>query len=483
MRILAIFYLFVLPVFCFAQYTTKQIDSLLINERKILERSYSSMERILWNKKIIDIAHKMDYQKGEVLGYTNVAQILRQNFELKESLKYLHIAESLSKGLNDDFAKGRLYVEFAQVFNQLGLFETAIKYCDIGISYYVKLRPADQYKKSLRYAYGCRGAYYQEVNPTEALSSLRKAVALDPTPIALSNIAVHYIKFERNQDSAKLYLKKAFELLDSPAYQNNSYHRAVVLLAKGDLLITERRYREVISNYNEVIKLSKHFADPDMVLKSKQTIAWAYRYLDDKENETKFLKEAKLLEDSLAMVKNSGLAVSVDKLFDENRAFQQSVEQQRTDLGLIMTLCLVVLMLIVFLLLRYRNRMKQKIQQKEIENGTLKNLVENNNEDLFKQQIDSLLEMVKENDPKFFIFFQEVYPEFFDKLRAIDPKISNETLKFCALLRLNLTTKDISLYTHIEVRSVQTRKNRLRKQLHISSDVDLNVFMEELSSK
>lgn len=480
MNIFRILCLLFLPIYSFSQYSAKQIDTLLMNEKKFLEKNYSNMDRVLWNKKLIDVSHQTKYAKGEVLGYINVATIFYQNFQLKESLRYLHIAKTIANNVNDDFVKGRLNMAFAQVYNQLGLFETAIKYCDLGIFYYSRLKPAAHYKTFLRYAYGCKGAYYQEVDPKKSLISLRKAVELDPTPIALSNIADYYLKFEHNQDSAELYLKKSFELLETPAYQGKIYHKAGVLTANGNFLISVKLYREAIVNFKEVLELSKRFVDPNVVLMTRRSMTKAYRLLGDRKHELEFREKARMLEDSLAGIKNQSLAMSVDKLFDETATYKQSLQKKQRAIEVIIILSLFFIILIVFLLLRYRNKTRSRIWAKQIENEKLINLVSNNTEEVFNEKVDHLIELAEQNDPKFFVFFQEVYPSFIDKLRAIDPKINNETLKFCALLKLNLSTKDISLYTHIEIRSVQTRKSRLRKQLNIPSDVDLNTFMDEL---
>ncbi|WP_313101109.1 hypothetical protein [Epilithonimonas sp.] len=45
------------------------------------------------------------------------------------------------------------------------------------------------------------------------------------------------------------------------------------------------------------------------------------------------------------------------------------------------------------------------------------------------------------------------------------------------MLKLNFTTKEIANYNNISVRSVETRKNRLRKLMNIPSDLDLNKWM------
>ena len=48
-----------------------------------------------------------------------------------------------------------------------------------------------------------------------------------------------------------------------------------------------------------------------------------------------------------------------------------------------------------------------------------------------------------------------------------------EEFKFCFLLKLGFTTKDIAEYNNLAIRTVQTRKSRLRKNFDISSEVDL----------
>ncbi len=69
------------------------------------------------------------------------------------------------------------------------------------------------------------------------------------------------------------------------------------------------------------------------------------------------------------------------------------------------------------------------------------------------------------------------YPYFYNQLVSSYPELTTGQLQFCAMLRLNFTTKEIANYTNISVRSVETRKNRLRKLMNIPSDVDLNKWM------
>jgi DNA-binding NarL/FixJ family response regulator len=80
-------------------------------------------------------------------------------------------------------------------------------------------------------------------------------------------------------------------------------------------------------------------------------------------------------------------------------------------------------------------------------------------------------------DSSFLTRLKEVYPYFYNQLVSSYPELTTGQLQFCAMLRLNFTTKEIANYTNISVRSVETRKNRLRKLMNIPSDVDLNKWM------
>ncbi|WP_449398264.1 hypothetical protein [Chryseobacterium wanjuense] len=76
---------------------------------------------------------------------------------------------------------------------------------------------------------------------------------------------------------------------------------------------------------------------------------------------------------------------------------------------------------------------------------------------------EEVIQLAKNNDPEFLARFQEVYPNFFPKLLQIEPQLQNSELKFCALLFLNFSTKDIASYTFVQPQSIQIRKNRLEK--------------------
>ena len=73
--------------------------------------------------------------------------------------------------------------------------------------------------------------------------------------------------------------------------------------------------------------------------------------------------------------------------------------------------------------------------------------------------------------------FNLIHKNFFKKLKAQYPSLTPTDLRFCALLRLNLSTKDIAQFTGLSVRGVEGARYRLRKKLSLPEGVNLVDFL------
>lgn len=82
-----------------------------------------------------------------------------------------------------------------------------------------------------------------------------------------------------------------------------------------------------------------------------------------------------------------------------------------------------------------------------------------------------------DNWDKFLTNFDCIHEKFFRNLKDQYPDLTSNDLRFCALLRLNMPTKEIAQFLNMSVRGVETARYRLRKKLHITQDVNLTDFM------
>ncbi len=62
-----------------------------------------------------------------------------------------------------------------------------------------------------------------------------------------------------------------------------------------------------------------------------------------------------------------------------------------------------------------------------------------------------------------------IHPDFYSNLHKEYPKLTQNELRLCAMIRQNMSTKDIAEMNNIEPNSARIAKNRLRKNLGISN--------------
>ena len=91
---------------------------------------------------------------------------------------------------------------------------------------------------------------------------------------------------------------------------------------------------------------------------------------------------------------------------------------------------------------------------------------------------EDIVKLAIDNDAAFIPLFKQNFPYFYDNLKSFNKQMTGEEFKFCALLKLGFTTKDIAEYNHFTVRTVQTKKNRLRKSFNIPSEKDLYAWID-----
>ncbi len=73
--------------------------------------------------------------------------------------------------------------------------------------------------------------------------------------------------------------------------------------------------------------------------------------------------------------------------------------------------------------------------------------------------------------------FDLIHEHFFRNLRKAFPTLTPADLKFCALLRMNMSTKEISRFTNLSIRGVETARYRLRKKFNLAPEDKLVQFL------
>ena len=103
-----------------------------------------------------------------------------------------------------------------------------------------------------------------------------------------------------------------------------------------------------------------------------------------------------------------------------------------------------------------------------------------------RKEVDAVIFKLVKNPSKvyweeFELRFTNVYDSFYEKLLEKHPNLSHNDKKICALIKLNLNSKDIASMTQTSVKSVENSRTRLRKKLNLThSNIELHSYLSNL---
>ena len=99
-------------------------------------------------------------------------------------------------------------------------------------------------------------------------------------------------------------------------------------------------------------------------------------------------------------------------------------------------------------------------------------------EKLSESDISEMIRLAQTNDSIFIARFDLYFPTFFNSIRnASKAPLTLSDLYLCAMLKLNFSNKQIALYSNSTVKSVESKKYRLRKKIEIPADQDFTIWM------
>ena len=273
----------------------------------------------------------------------------------------------------------------------------------------------------------------------------------------------------KNIDSVEFYLKKA------ETYNLNDFNKATLNNEWGKYYEEKKDYDKAILHYKHAEVLAKKINEMLILDNAYSGLYSIYQNIGNSEKAIDYSHKKMLLKDSILNKQARSTEITINDIVrkKEKLIHQQFSKSQK----LYFILGVLVLLILSFLAIKiYKNQKDKKkalnlIEEKEQENHELKQKL--------NEAFEEVVKLAKENSPEFLTRFQEVYPDFYEKLINITPKLLNTELKLCAMLFLGFSTKDIAEYTFVTIKAAQHRKFRLRKKLSIPSDYDIIVWINE----
>jgi len=449
---------------------TAAIDSLQKKEFEILMKRGNYKEIILKEQKLIANCQKLNYKKGEITGYLNLANALCAMTRNKESLYFLDSADKKLKKINDNELKARLEHLYGRNYYYLGLHKQAIKSFDKSLQFAFKIKNEKERKKRIYNVYDWKRSSFGFLNIMDSVYSNEKKCMKFPKPMLYIDIAERHLK-AKNIDSAEYYVNKANSLVlaDNDLIEG----KGNVLRAFAELYIAKGENEKALKALFASLAITKKMGNRRRDLEAYKLISLAYKNINDVENENEYLEKYTKLDDSITQVDKSILNMSIEKFLNEYTENEQENKNRLYYIIIAIILASTAVILILFNI--YEKNQKQKddqLSQTDLETYKLRKKLD--------AVYEEVAQLVINRDPLFMSKFKDVYPEFYHNLISKYPNLTANDIKFCAMVKLNFSNKEIAQYDNMSIRTVESKKYRLRKKLNLAADTDFNGWIMSL---
>lgn len=482
-----VFLLMGLNCFVFSQNNHHEIDNLLTLSNSSFDQ-FESQASLDYARSALKKAKLTGDSEHIALSYYHIARALEDLGKQSESLKYLKLAEREDFSRNDILLSVKLHELEALNYMTLNMYSQSMEHFHLALAgiervkndsvrEMIKSRIFGNLYVAHRDAGNLDSGYYYLKKEIKSLNKMKEKNAFSYLSISYLDFGLYYLEQKNNPDSAEYFIYKSLSLLE----KYNDPFRQDVYRSLGDLHFEKKEYQESLDNYQKSLDIMKKLNISDLSYTYVyRRISDVYKMLGNYEKEKLYLEKYIRLSDSLLISKENAVGAVVNKMIDEERLKQASFRKKTYYVLIFLFIGFVVK---TYLMVRYYKKTRRQRREMLAENRTLLKTKEEKKQLEQKLNIafEEVVQLAKENSPEFLIRFQEVYPGFCSKLMELHPNLQSSELKFCAMLFLNFSSKDIAEFTFVTLKAVQNRKNRFRKKFNIPSDEDLNIWMQKLA--
>lgn len=436
--------------------------------------------------KAIAILEIQGNTKGLITAYNNLGYLYDELDEHEKSIEYYHKAIFTTNQFHHHYNRGFSY-------NGLGINYKAIGQIDSALFYYRK-----------------------------ALEQYKEHQTLNAIPLLFQNIGNIYAFRLGKQDSALVFFNEGIEL--AKKYDPNSLDYLYSSLAQ--LYFEQKDYSKSIEGYKKSLEEAEKSEDLSNQMKSHYKIFEIDKITGQLSDAIAHIERYINLKDS---INSNDTKISISRLVekyenDKNKILIQQLKEkqkadQRTKAAMIAGMALLAVSLAFILYALYqrkkRNRLerellnteKQKVEEelsyknKQLvsqalmmlqKNSTLQNLSDSIKE-TEKQPIEKLAvlrnnlrnqinyALKSEKDWELFkLYFEQVNKTFFQKLKAINPGLTQHDLRLAALIKLRFNIKEAAAVLNLAPNSIKGARSRLRQKLYLENSDDLTGFIENI---
>jgi tetratricopeptide (TPR) repeat protein len=392
---------------------------------------------LIYLNKALALARKLNSSELIATVLNNIALIHFNRKENASAIECYNEAIEKNKACGQMFRLAVNYVNLANIYLDEKKFDRFMSYYKLATDIYLKM--GSEYHLSICYLN--LGGYYLEKNvPDSAIWYFMKAyhIGMDKSMKEIisnsSNELENFYNLQHKTDSAYKYASIRFQYKDSLAREMNSSRLAQLEI--------QNQYESSIKE-EKLRQQKKDFYITIIAILIISGLIISFLFLSRQMVKTKNIR---LEKQNLAIdleFKNKELAINVMNLLKKNE-----------------------------FLVDHTNKlieMQKMATEDNIKSGMLK-LISSLQRDSGEKTWD-----------EFEMRFKQVHSGFYERLLKTFPELTSNELKLCALLRLNLSTKEICELTGQQHASLDVARSRLRKRLGItSSQTNLVTFLTQV---
>jgi len=417
---------------------SKQYFALCLEKLRYFPANYlygdalNNLGTIMYEEKKYDSAllyferAKRVYQKAQKVdavaaSYENIGVTQVYLNDVDEGFKNLHIAGKTFDYLHLKRDKVNVLLDMGQAFIEVGLLDSAKLYLlsglklstDIGYTYGEKLSLLKLYDSN-----------HKDGNFEKALYWFKKYVALKKnldSKDLKENLQELEVKYQTVKREKKIIELKDRELIEkaNSRFLNMVILTIIILAFLLALILWLKRKKDLQIHHQKLLVVEKEKALAEAKVNEHQL------HESQLENEIEF-KTKQLASHALNMLQKNKMLQDISTSISDK--MKSSDEKGKTNLINI---------------------------KKELQQG----LNVEKDWDLFK------------------LYFEQINEKFFINLRNINPRLTSNDFRLCALIKLNMSVKEMAAVLNISTDSLKNARYRLKKKLDLKSDDNLNNFI------
>lgn len=442
--------------------------------------------------KVLDIYQQHNYNRGITDCYNNIGRIYKSQEEYDKALYYYNKSLTINRNLAKDKTRS-----LAKIYNNIGNIYLKKQLYDTAIIIYTKAQK-----------------YSIKDNYNEGLAIIENNLGM--------------VEYEMHENEKALgHFQKALDIF---SVRKNYLRMIQPLINMGQTYTRLRRWISANHRFDQALELAtmlKNQGDILLIMEQRSNMLAAQGYY--RQALELYHKHTQLKDSLNTKIKSEQLARMQAKFeaHQKNREIEQLQEHQRLNKVKRNFLILCLILVIIFTIILLRKQQKKIHKDKEIMNinkrvhetqkalmqtklkykntelqnfaihiiqknellssikenlSKVKNYSNNENRDLVKKvhlQIHQNLQMSKDTE----LFQKKISrtnADFFQQLSTKYTSLTEKEKKLCALLKLNLSSKEIASLNNITERAVVMARYRLRKKFQLLPEQKLSEFLNKI---